>query len=270
MYRIHYLLAYFFLGLCEVLHAEDTFEQTEQRLLEKPLQGDVAFFIGQARNLRNAKPLPMDGGHIEDRVARNGHGPEHLLWTLRDSSVVKKTVPVVMGHDAAFSVERLNRLDHPDVSFTQRLSEEGSYVYRVMKSAADCSPADAAPPVLGSPSYAYVSTHQLIAAFLAFQRGCMSPEYYTRSAGLYAARVRNELLATQEQPLSDLQVERMAVLCLVKLCHELPEKLITRLHSQRSKDGMWHFQDRFTPQHMSHEHATAMANFVLVAHGFLK
>lgn len=251
-------------------HAADSNSSTditEKALMQSPAYGDIAFFMGQARRIRGLQPLEFDPAPLFQRREKTGMGLEVSLWKMRNIDIAQGVPQLrMMFPDIGFNPERADGLLRAGPRMKDLFDAQAEQVTAVMSEGAGCQPGfDVS--ALGPPAYEYLVTHQLFAAFWSYQRGCITAEAYRVQGGRYATRIYHELLTTKNNPLSDLQVERMALLCLFRLCNAIPTTLIDRLREARGADGLWRFTDSISPDMINYEHGTFLAYFTLVARG---
>lgn len=247
--------------------ADAALDRAERALVRLPAQGDEAFLIGQGRLMRGMPPLFLrpDG----DYVRRRNEFPfslEYRLWAMRDQPVALRRplaplVPVKLSEPGRARMLRAAGADYHAPYLLQARE-----VVKVMRLALECKPSFRAPG-FGPAGYEYVSTHQLGAAVLARHRGCLGAEAFRQAVSPYLSRVHGEYLATRGDPLSDLQVERMAMLCFVGHCGAILGEDIARLRQAQAPDGLWRLPDNVREIASNPGHASALAYFVLAAHG---
>lgn len=257
-------------GSLHSAHASPFFDlkiqRAEDALVRTPVFGDMAFFIGQSRRLRNLPPLELNPSAILKRTQQSGLDTEYELWKLRSVDIHANTPPTRIAFpDIGFSPELANALHSSGANTKALFEDQADAVLHAMKEASSCM-AGFDERILGKAGYEYLSTHQLFAAFWAFNRGCVPEKKYDSLAAYYATRIYNELMTTQHQPLSDIQVERTALLCFFKLCHLIPRTLVDRILDEQQPDGLWRFHDAVSPALINHEHASFLAMFTLSAY----
>lgn len=246
--------------------ADPVLERAERALMRLPAQGDEAFLIGQGRQLRGLGPLFLrpDG----DYIRRRDEFPfslEYALWALRDKPVTLRQPVVALVPLTLSDPARARRLRSAGSNYLAPYVQQAREVVRVMRLALECKPA-IRPPSFGPAGYEYVSTHQVGAAVLARHRGCLGGEAFRQVVSPYLSRVHGEYLATRSDPLSDLQVERMAMLCFAGHCRAVLPEDILRLRRAQGGDGLWRLPDNVKEIAGNPAHASALAYFVLAAH----
>lgn len=257
-------------GILQSANANSLFDReiqnAEDALTRTPAFGDMAFFLGQSRQLRNLPPLELDPSAILRRAQNSGLDTEYELWKMGSVDIHMTTPPVRIAFpDIGFSPEKAYALHSSNADTKTLFENQADVVLNVMKAASTCK-AGMDERILGTVGYEYLSTHQLFAAFWAFRRGCISTQAYKVLTTHYATRIYNELMTTQHQPLSDIQVERTAILCLFKLCLLVPSHVIDRILEAQQSDGLWRFNDAVSPALINHEHASFLAMFTLSAY----
>lgn len=264
------LLIILLCGALQAANANSRFDReiqnAEDALARTPVFGDMAFFMGQSRRLRSLPALERDPSAILKRARQSGLDTEYELWKMASVDIHTNMPPVLIAFpDIGFSPEMAYALHSPSVDTKALFQNQADDVLGVMKEASTCK-AGMDKRILGNAGYEYLSTHQLFAAFWAFRRGCITTQVYRALATHYATRIYNELMTTQHQALSDIQVERTAILCLFKLCRLVPNHVIDRILEAQQSDGLWRFNDAVSPAFINHEHASFLAMFTLAAY----
>jgi len=257
-----------FLGFWAVVSAhaaDDVFGLVESSLSRNPMVGDQAFLLGQGRRLRGLPPLAMKA---QDRILKYKDkypvSLEYQLWKMRNKDIaLLKPVTDVHEPSADFDAVKARALHLPGQGMQQLYAQEAQEVGLNIVRAFSCSSSIGIS--VGDPSYEYSSTHQVLALLLAYRRGCLQGRKFGTVLQPYVSRVYAELMATKNESLSDVYVERMAILCLVGHCRDRPDDMCTRLQAAQGKDGLWRLEDVFVPQVMSYEHGSALAYFALAA-----
>ena len=134
----------------------------------------------------------------------------------------------------------------------------------------DCTHADATSReklqrMLENEAHGYVLAHQAWALAVSVTRGCLTPdqgEALRRSMGL---RILSELVASQG--LTDVDLERMAVLCVLDLCHWVPKDFFDRAIARQLPSGSWGSipAPGVDPSRVSEEHSAALGFYALAS-----
>lgn len=245
--------------------ADDALERAEQALIKVPLRGDEAFLIGQGRQLRGLRPLFLRP--LGDYVRLRAEFPwslEYGLWMLKDQPVALRTplsgIAAAPLHDPAPA----RSLRAAGADYRREYLRQSKGVVTVMRTALECKPGMRSPD-FGPAGYQYVSTHQVAAVQIAWKRGCLATDQLRQMLPQYLGRVLAEYRATRGESLSDLQVERMAMLCFAGHCDRVESADIDRLRQAQGRDGLWLLSDNIREIAGNRSHATALAYFVLSA-----
>lgn len=239
--------------------------RAEQALVSTPVRGDTGFLVNQgARRLGREVPLTLAPG-LEEKRNQYPYNLEYTLWKLRLAAMPRLFYAVPSPGQRPFDPVLATGL-RKAADGQKRFAEQGGLVFALMRGVLTCDRRMAPRQLVGEPDYEYVSTHQLLALGIALQRGCLTRPMTEQVIGDYAARVRDEFLLEQASSLTDLQLERAAVLCLVGQCAQVPRKFIQRVAQAQSPDGVWRLEDPLVKVGLiPHEHASALA-YCLLAH----
>lgn len=248
------------------LQADEVLSRAEKAMASKKVRGDEALFLGQGRVVQGKPPLFLRPR--EDYFNQRTVFPytlEYALWAMR-SDRIALTQPMFrlnMGTQGV-ELERAIALSAAGASYPPLYMQQARQIMGIMKLALECRPGFSEPD-FGPVGYEYVSSHQAAAMLLAYRRGCLSEASFKRKAAIYLQRVHGEFSLTRRRALSDLQVERMAVLCLLGHCAVIPPDVVSRLRAAQGKDGFWRFDENIKELAQLPEHATALSYFVLAA-----
>ena len=233
-------------------------------LEQQKLRGDQAWLIAKAAAALGkdraawAAKLPLDPSVVE--AAK------------RDPKQDLSAIEGAMAHLGRLPSQPLPPLAAPKVEPKTGLSRrfetaDGEHVIELMRSAivCDANVDDAAwDPRLLSLGQGYLLTHQLLSVTLAYERGCVSRERALHWRQLLAAPLLAEVLGRKD-PLDDLAIERLAVLCYAGLCDWIPRADIEALLAQQGPTGTW---GSHGPENMSNidwEAHTAALGFYTLA-----
>lgn len=230
-------------------------ERVVAYLSRRPLEYDELWFVHQgaahlggsfpawARTLRGAGPpdpaeqvlvdvrdLPLD--HIEPLGPAPDVAPQ-------------PAEPFLEGHRASLNV-----------------------IVRLLVLAGTCTPGDAAEEaelraLTGVRTHGYVLGHQAWALVVGAARGCFTGPPVERRRAAMARQLLAELRASPA--ITDLDIERAAVLCLIGACHWVPETWIADLLARQQPDGGWGdvTPPGVEPGTLRDEHAAALAFYAL-------
>lgn len=240
--------------------------RTEQRLATQEVHGDVAFLLTQAAQHRGAN---LRLRLLPDVMANRYTFPfsvEYALWTMRDADLPQLAFTLPPAGSNGFDRAEASR--HRVAADALRIAEwQGGQVMDLMNNVLTCK-AKTVSALVGAPGYQYLSTHQVVGLLLAVQRDCLEQDVVAAEFGGYVGRVRDEFQLDLPAPaLTDLQVERAAVLCMVGQCAEVPDRFRQRLLREQGADGIWVLKnDPLVARGMlPPEHATALAYYALAA-----
>lgn len=242
---------------------DDRLDRAERWLTRSFVHGDTAFLVGQGRLIRGQPPLTMmlDPALVANRK-KFPYSLEYGLWTLRTQMVYAAASPKPPANDPTMDPAQVSLLLKAGPNAMSRYQQEGSLVVEVMKRALSCVRGKPAPD-FAAPSYEYVSSHQVMAVLIAARRGCIATPDFQARLRPYVSRVNAELMATITDPVSDLYVERVAVLALAGYGDYVLPDVYNRIAMAQSADGAWRFDNALTPSSLPYEHGTALAYFAL-------
>lgn len=202
------------------------------------LDGDVAFYIGQgARTL--GKELRLKAfPKVERGRDTFPYSIDYELWRLRNAKLLAGlSIPVNVLGDAGFKPDKANLLSSsPDVA--SAYAEQVPWVLQVMKNALSCQPGQDAVPMVGEPDYEYISVHQVLGLMVAHQRGCFSDQQVSGVLTPYVTRLWREFSAAP-QGLTNIQLERAALLCMAGHCARLPDSFVLSMVKAQRPEGYW-------------------------------
>lgn len=225
----------------------------------RELHGDAIFLLAQGAHAAGRKPvLPALLRAIVESRDQFPHSLEYKFWSLRD--VQFPVVPVPLP--AVSAVTRPHNAGSEN-EIIDDARAQAEWVLLVMANAIQCSGPVAVTDLIGQPNNDYIVTHQVFALLLGAQRGCIAQEDLERLLPQYVARVRDEFLA-HGAGLTDLQIERAAMLCMVGRCDVVPPSFLASLVRAQGKDGLWRLDDPLVRHGMMPpEHSSALAYYVL-------
>jgi hypothetical protein len=240
--------------------------RTEAHFANKEVHGDVGFLLGQAAK-RRGRTLPMlkPLAHLTAENARAGPlATEYALWQMRNVSLPRLSFRLPPARAQGFDPAMAMQLSGTGLN-RKALGEQGQIVFLVMGNAFACKAGGNAVEITGRPGYEYISTHQVFAVLVVAQRQCQPRDVLGQLLGLYVGRVRDEFeLQMQQELLTDLQIERAAMLCMVGRCDLVPPPFFRRVLAAQGADGLWRLDDPLIKSGaMPVEHPTALAYFLL-------
>lgn len=240
--------------------------RTEQRLAMQEVHGDVAFLLTQAAQRRGAKLRLRLLPEVMNNRYNFPFSVEYALWALRDADLPQ--LVFTLPPAGAGNFDRAEASRHRVAAEAVRLAElQGVQVMDLMNNVLTCK-AKTVNGLVGAPDYQYLSTHQVVGLLLAVQRDCLEQNAVEAEFGGYVGRVRDEFqLDLPASVLTDLQVERAAVLCMAGHCGEIPDRFRQRLLREQGADGIWVLKNDplVAGGMMPPEHATALAYYALAA-----
>jgi hypothetical protein len=240
-------------------------KKSDDALRSAPLFGDGFFLLNQARMLQNKQPYKINMRYIEERKKIMGYVSEYELAKVSTQKNFFQVPIIKIGKDINFQANQ-SRVLSGNIKVQENYQAQGLKVLSILEQASTCKNKNF--DIMPLPDYEYVSTHQVFAIIWMYNNKCISVSDYKAYQGNFASRVYQEFMANQNQPLSDLQVERAAILCMAKLCNEIPKTFFQKLMSEQMSDGLWRFKHPLSPQAITYEHATALAYFALSAGGY--
>lgn len=239
-------------------------QRTETLFLGKEVHGDVGFLLTQAAKRRGRdfplKPLAL-------LVANKNRMPfsvEYGLWELRATPLPRLTVVLPPRNAGGFDAKQAASLLSAG-NVAANLGEQGKLVMMMMSNVMACDGKQTPVEMIGRPGYEYVSTHQLFSVLVAAQRQCESRTVLSQLLGLYVGRVRDEFESQRDAPvLTDIQIERAAMLCMAGRCDLVPRTFHLRVLKAQGSDGLWRLDDPLLKSGLlPPEHPTALAYYLL-------
>lgn len=210
-------------------------EKSEAAFSRIKVRGDIGFFLYQAARSAGRKlTISLDDLILENREAGLVRY-DYAFWTAR-----YRSLPAVQPFDVRIEGHGFDPgyLDAPHDPIEGARFARGM---RVITDAFDCEsgspPLDTGAP----PEYGYVVTHQLLALLIAAERRCVSTETLNRDAPAYVRRIYSEMMSYRA-PISDIQVERAAMLSLIGRIDLVPDSMVRELVESQRPDGFWYFK----------------------------
>lgn len=239
----------------------DYLSHFESNITKEAVHGDVGFLVTQGATVLGHKILLKPKSHFIKRFNEFPFSLEYALWQLRNDNITIERKSFNLINDKSF-------LSHKSVALKKASTVENLYVSQIkavihiMKTAIECRKKGFTVDFIGEPNYEYVSTHQLFALALARHNNCLTPKQYESALPIYATRVKKELDFTGLE-LSDLQVERAAMLAFIGRIDLVPNTLIKSIEQSQRKDGLWLYANNVTPRFIPKEHTSALAYYLL-------
>lgn len=234
-----------------VVAAESAFESVQ-------VFGDVSFFLTQGAKLAG-RDIRLA---LDDRIfANRGEGIyryEYYFWMNRHRALPDVPVTRVRMERGSFDPGFLR--DPRDPLAGPRLER----AMRITTTAIDCAPGQAPLDTGLLPDYGYVATHQLLGLLIAAQRSCLERQAVHRYAPAYVTRIYSEMMAYYGE-LTDIQVERAAMLALVGRIDLVPDRLVKMLLASQRPDGFWYFGVDSAESQNVIGHNSALSYMVLAA-----
>lgn len=236
---------------------------TERAFDRQEVHGDVAFLLSQGAQVSGRRIAVKPLSNLEANRYTFPYSIEYRLWLLRDKPAPAVSVVVpdrgVLPFDRARAVA-LREQARDRVKYTEMAQE----VLRVMASVLECSDASVK-SLFAEAGHGYTVTHQVAAITVSVMRGCLSATDAAQMLPPYVARVRDEfVLDLPVSLLTDLQIERAAMLCMVGHCALVPARFREQLVRAQADDGMWRLQDPLVRMGLLPDmHPTALAYYVL-------
>lgn len=239
-------------------------QRTERLFLGQEVHGDVGFLLTQAAK-RRGRELPMRLlAVIEANKTRMPYSVEYGLWELRNRPIPRMSFVLPPRHAGGFDPEEaVSLMNQPRPA--ANLGEQGQTVMLVMSNIMACDGKQSPVEMIGRPGYEYVSTHQIFGVLIAAQRQCQSRTVLSQMLGLYVGRVRDEFESQlQAAILTDIQIERAAMLCMAARCDLVPRSFHDRVLKAQAPDGLWRLADPLVRGGLlPPEHPTALAYYLL-------
>lgn len=236
---------------------------TERAFDRQEVHGDAAFLLSQGAQASGRRIAVKPLSNLEANRYTFPYSIEYRLWLLRDKPVPQMSV--VVPERGALPFDRMQA-----VALREQAGDRLKYtamaqdVLRVMASVLECSDASVK-SLFTEAGYGYTATHQVVGVMVSVLRGCLSASEAAQILPPYVARVRDEFML--DLPLSlltDLQIERAAMLCMAGHCNLVPARFRERLVREQAADGMWHLQDPLIRMGLLPDmHPTALAYYVL-------
>lgn len=231
-----------------VAELEQSLARAEHALAGRVARGDVIFLVTQAQLLTGRRlqpPMRLLPETLQGRGQNRLQATDYELWRMRDQQL-----PELRHHQRVWAERDLSVSSAPSTSkeaFTRTLA--------LMVDVLGCGGRRSAWASVGEPGYGYVSAHQLLALLLARARNCLGQEELEQHAHRYIRRIYSEMLL-HEGALTDLQVERMALLALAGRLDLVPQDQVEAVVAAQAKDGFWHLDTVA-------DHSTALAYYLL-------
>lgn len=238
----------------------DVLSRTEATVAQIKVRGDVGFWFGQGAMLGH-RQVSLN---LMPQVSQQEDGLlsqlDYRFWQLRDVRFPSLAGVDVKSGDKSFDPSKL--LDASDMDSPGRTTQ----ALQLVKSVMECLPGKGANAGLlrAEPDYGYIATHQFFGLLVARHRGCIGKPEFTRRAAAYAKRVYSEM-HDYSGPLTDVQVERAAMLSLVGKADVVPVSMINDLIKAQRPDGMWYFHNGGGFNANVAAHNSALAYLVLAA-----
>lgn len=239
-------------------------QRTEPLFLGKEVHGDVGFLVTQAAK-RRGRDFPMRLlASIEANKTRHPFSVEYGLWELRAKPVPRISFVLPPRHAGGFDANEASSL-HTAPMPAKNLAEQGQTVMHLMSNIMACDGKQSPVEMIGRPGYEYVSTHQVFGVLIAAQRQCQTRTVLGQLLGLYVGRVRDEFELNLDAPvLTDIQIERAAMLCMAARCDLVPRAFHDRVLKAQGADGLWRLADPLVRGGLlPPEHPTALAYYLL-------
>ncbi len=238
--------------------------RTEAQVSGQAMHGDAAFLLTQGAALRGVSLRLQAMPELLNNRFTFPYSVEYALWTLRDADLPSLEFQMPAPGAGGFDREKSARA--PDAQkLLADTSAQAMPIMNMMDAALRCQ-AKTSTEIAGPIGYGYLSTHQVVALVLAAKRDCFDEDVIAGQLSSYVGRVRDEFVTDLPlRQLTDLQVERAAVLCLVGQCAQVSERFRQHLLRTQGKDGLWVLQDDplVSQGLLPPEHATALAYYVL-------
>lgn len=242
---------------------EEVFARTERYFQGRRVRGDVGFLLQQGARLRGKRLALEPAQSLLEKKDQYPFSIEYRLWEMRNEVMPRFAVSLPKERGADFN-PALSRTLEEKVGFRERAFYQTTYVMRVMSNLMFCQPGDRLDEVVGPPGYEYVSAHQVFALIVLVSRGCQSHENVASRLGFYAVRVRDEFHHNMQYPLSDLQLERAVMLCMISRCDLVPKEFLLAVAKAQDVNGLWYTKDYYTVKgQVFPDHATALAYYLL-------
>lgn len=224
-------------------------EKTEKIMVGAKARSDVVFIVSQAGLLtgRNAH-VALDKDVYESRNLGLIQAAEYRLWELREMKLPRVDAHEKIDASPGFFGNKESLLEQDDIFL---------WVLQLMQKAISCSPGFNDEESIGPPYYGYVASHQLLAMLIARSNGCIDRATFSGNVKKYIGRVYAEMLSNEDE-LTDLQVERMAFVALAGRPDLVKPSMVEKLLETQSENGVWQYD-------MQMDHTTALAYLVLSA-----
>jgi|GEM_PF-5641446 len=263
-FKLFLLLKYYFIIQSVFLSSfsfasDEVLKKAEAYFNLKEMRGDAAFFVYQGAKLRN---IPIVLKPLTSMLMRRDQFPFNLefkLWAEKYSDFSIPRQNVFLSLDRTVDVSNSTYLRNKSQVSQKEWSEMMGVVMGVMALTFECS-SDRLRKM--TPSHEYIAAHQLFSYIYARVKGCLNNAEFKKLHYPYARRVYTELLQSGFV-LSDLQVERIALLCMSGHCDSVPDKYFSLMISRQLDNGLWQLKDNIVPKKIPYEHASAMAYYAL-------
>jgi hypothetical protein len=194
-----------------------------------PLEHDELWFVHQASR-RLGRGFPRWAAGLRENAAPAG--AEQVLAELRDLDMHR--FPLLIGQQTILALPRPARSTDKKTA-NQLISEMFFAVHDCRAEKADT--VERVRGLLGLELHGYLLAHQAWMLAVAASRGCVSVEEAAPYRKGMGEQLQSELVASQG--LDDLDLERMAVLCLLDLCHWVPKDSFDRAIAHQLPSGSW-------------------------------
>ncbi len=241
---------------------EIVLSRTENYFSGKTLDAYQAFLFEQVTMLTGRKITYSLMPRIKQNKDKYPVNLEYYLWSIRKQNLPTLKA-VTLPKDPNFDKTKSATLLNEDSQFVDKYNAHALEVFRVFGKTVACERGNNIVNLIGEPGYEYIATHQLLEIQIAAYRECITKSDLQANTPAYIVRVYNEFLANQDS-LTDIQVERAAVLIMIGQSKLVPSSFLRRLATAQSTDGLWHF-DEPTTRHglMPLEHTATLAYYVL-------
>lgn len=205
----------------------------------RELRGDQSWLVGRACHLLGEPHVAWSGtlrthpdviAGAEQDPAKMAIALEGALWKMRRRPT--RSWPSAPLPNVAPASPVSHRFE----------SQDAVQILTMTRAALGCTLAAALPQTffdaVNAPASGYMLTHQLFALGLAYERGCLADELARSLRAALATRIVAEQRVDRE-PITDLSIERMALLCYVGLGHWVSEADLDALLAKQDRKGSW-------------------------------
>lgn len=201
-----------------------------------PVRADIAFWLEQGSAMHGT-PITYERDRAIDFPGSASLRPlELLFWQARSQRYPAAIYEPPLPADEGFKSGRLSA-DPEDNSNPERVRTAMALLHEVSR----CRSGDLMPLARAAPDYGYVATHQLLAVMFAQQRDCITERLARQLALPLLARLVSEV-EEWGGTLTDVQVERAAILAMTGHADRIPSSLLRALVREQRDDGFWSFK----------------------------